>query len=280
VSSAILYVAIVVIWACVLIPRWLRRDSARGSSHQADNATPGDVAPPDDGSGEHDSSSADASDRHEGFTVTAATVGPVGATTRDDEEERRDDRAEERRRDTAEDQREQEEGPRSLTPEESRRRTLSARRRLLGMLIALEAAAIALAVLALAAMWVVIPPTLMLAGYLLILREASHADAERAEQEREAEALARAHARGRARNREQAVRHGTAAPAGAAGSTVRAGSTAPAAQYDDPGPGRDFAPGLAGKYTTSNADIIDITARATDDVPYESPDSKLRAVGD
>src|SRR6266851_1241655 len=31
-SSAILYLAIVAIWACVLIPRWLRRDSARGSS--------------------------------------------------------------------------------------------------------------------------------------------------------------------------------------------------------------------------------------------------------
>ncbi len=31
-SSAILYLAIVAIWACVLIPRWLRRDSARGAS--------------------------------------------------------------------------------------------------------------------------------------------------------------------------------------------------------------------------------------------------------
>ena len=28
-SSAILYLAIVAIWACVLIPRWLKRDSAR-----------------------------------------------------------------------------------------------------------------------------------------------------------------------------------------------------------------------------------------------------------
>src|SRR5712672_605766 len=33
-SSAILYLAIVAIWACVLIPRWLRRDSARGASGQ------------------------------------------------------------------------------------------------------------------------------------------------------------------------------------------------------------------------------------------------------
>ena len=31
-SSAILYLAIIAIWACVLIPRWLRRDSARGAA--------------------------------------------------------------------------------------------------------------------------------------------------------------------------------------------------------------------------------------------------------
>ena len=42
-SSAILYVAIVAIWACVLIPRWLRRDSARGAGDTADTQVPGDV---------------------------------------------------------------------------------------------------------------------------------------------------------------------------------------------------------------------------------------------
>jgi len=30
-SSAILYLAIIAIWLCVLIPRWLKRDSARGA---------------------------------------------------------------------------------------------------------------------------------------------------------------------------------------------------------------------------------------------------------
>ncbi len=38
-SSAILYLAIVAIWACVLIPRWLRRDTARGA------AVPAPLAP-------------------------------------------------------------------------------------------------------------------------------------------------------------------------------------------------------------------------------------------
>ena len=55
---------------------------------------------------------------------------------------------------------------------------LAARRRLLLMLIGLEVAAIALAVLGLAAVWVVIPPSIMLIGYLLLLREAAQADAE------------------------------------------------------------------------------------------------------
>lgn len=273
-SSAILYVAIVVIWACVLIPRWLRHDSARGSSHAADTPTSTIVAPPDSGSAEYGPTGA--AGQHADFTATpAAAAGGSSARERDDEEERQPDRAEELRVDAAEDPRQQEEPP-PLTPEESRRRMLSARRRLLGMLIALEVAAISLAVLNLAAMWVVIPPTLMLAGYLLLLREASHADAERAEQEREAAARGRA----RARARERSAPHGAAAPAGAAGWTAPAPPAASAAQYEDLGHGRDFAPGLAGKYTTSNAEIIDITARAGDDHPDESPDSKLRAVGD
>ena len=42
---------------------------------------------------------------------------------------------------------------------------LAARRRLLGMLTILEIAAIALAVLRLAALWVLIPPSIMLIGY-------------------------------------------------------------------------------------------------------------------
>ena len=69
---------------------------------------------------------------------------------------------------------------------------LAARRRLLLMLIGLEAAAIALAVLGLAAVWVVIPPSIMLIGYLLLLREAGQADAERARHEAEAAERARA----------------------------------------------------------------------------------------
>jgi hypothetical protein len=46
---------------------------------------------------------------------------------------------------------------------------------------------------------------------------------------------------------------------------------APAA-YEEAGAGRDFAPGLAGKYTTSNADAADSSD--------QSGERYLRAVGD
>ena len=102
-------------------------------------------------------------------------------------------------------------GPHSAEPlsaEESRRRMLTARRRLLMMLACLEIAALALALTGLAAVWVVIPPTGMLAGYLLLLREAAKADAERARHEAEAAA----HAAARARAARGAPRRPTACP--------------------------------------------------------------------
>jgi hypothetical protein len=58
---------------------------------------------------------------------------------------------------------------------------LSARRRLLGMLVVLTIGSTALAVTGLAAWWVVVPPMVMLLGYMSLLREASKADAERRE---------------------------------------------------------------------------------------------------
>jgi len=141
---------------------------------------------------------------------------------------------------------------------------LAARRRLLLMLLALEAAGVALTVLRLAALWVLIPPTIMLAGYVLLLREASRADAERAAREAEAEA-----ARDRSRTAADAgARERRAAPAGAAPATATAPAAAnPEPPAEDPAPedyydlghGRDYAPGLAGKYTASNSDVIDLS---------------------
>ena len=237
-SSAILYLAIVAIWACVLIPRWLRRDSARGGSApvaaepavpvepaaEAEDGTPADVE-------------ADESPRWASAFGRAAE--PPSA-------------------------------------EESRRRMLGARRRLLLMLIGLEAAAIALAFLRLAAVWVVAPPTVMLVGYLLLLREAGQADAERAQYE--AEAVARARAQD-AQAQRVTPAEGTSSKGIAEAAALLAAKFAAApvpADYDDSGPGRDFAPGLAGKYTASNADAGTADEDSYD--AYEAP--RLRAVGD
>ena len=222
-SSAILYLAIVAIWACVLIPRWLRRDSARGA-------------------------------------VAAEPAAPAEPGDADDVTDIGQDEGEAPRRARA--------VPQPLTVEESRRRMLAARRRLLLMLIGLEIAAIALAYLRLAAVWVVVPPSLMLTGYLLLLREAAQADAERVRYE--AEARARAAQVPRATPVEGTSTEGI--PDAAAALAARFAAAPVPADHEDAGPGRDFAPGLAGKYTTSNADV--------EDEDYYDAYQTRRAVGD
>ncbi|MGH3251056.1 MAG: hypothetical protein ACRDOI_33275 [Trebonia sp.] len=234
-SSAILYLAIVAIWACVLIPRWLRRDTARGTSAPV-AAEPPVLSEPGmeagDGAPQAPEGAAGADEAPRPFVAPARAAEPPSA-------------------------------------EESRRRMLAARRRLLLMLIGLEVAAIALAVLGLAAVWVIVPPSIMLAGYLLLLREAAQADAERLQYE--ADAIARVTMRtAEAQRVTPAEGTSTEGIAEAAAALAAKFAAAPVpADYEDSGPGRDFAPGLAGKYTASNA---------ADEDYHEAP--RLRAVGD
>jgi hypothetical protein len=244
-SSAILYLAIIAIWLCVLIPRWLKRDSARGAVVASDAAAGGETPVTT-------TADADPAVQAEDGGPRAAESGevarPAAAPTP------------------------------PLSAEEARRRIMTGRRRLLGMLILLEIAAVALAVVGLAALWVIIPPTIMLTGYLLLLREAAHADAERAQREAEAAAHARERAKAkaaRARARARAAQRSTPAegtPMEAAALAAKFAAAPVPADYEDSG--RDFAPGLAGKYTTSNAD----PEPAGEDYVYEVP--RLRAVGD
>jgi hypothetical protein len=62
--------------------------------------------------------------------------------------------------------------------EQAHRRVVSARRRLLLMLLVLATGSAVLAVAKMAAWWVIVPPSVMLAGYLLMLKEAAQADRE------------------------------------------------------------------------------------------------------
>jgi hypothetical protein len=254
-SSAILYVAIVAIWACVLIPRWLRRDSARSVSDTAPETMPSQT-----GGGD-------------------AVPGTAEFDERDERPARTDRRPETavpvaRGQGMAEEPPEADGAPPSLAPEESRQRMLAARRRLLIMLLALEIAACALVLLSMAAVWVAIPPSVMLFGYLMLLREAARADAEHAHREEAAAAAARARARaqGGARARAQRAARTVAPPAPPAAPRPD--------EYQDLGHGRDFAPGLAGKYTTSNAETIDASEEDDDEGYYDQYQHRLRAVGD
>ncbi len=122
---------------------------------------------------------------------------------------------------------------------------LSARRRLLGMLLVLVAGSGALAFTGMAAWWVVVPPTIMLLGYLALLREAAQADAERRELDR--------------------TRAADAAPPAATGPAA----TAPAARPTPP--------------RAPEAEVIDISASlvpAGQEFYDQYADAKLRAVGD
>jgi hypothetical protein len=130
--------------------------------------------------------------------------------------------------------------------DEEHKKVLSARRRLLGLLLALGIGSGALAYTRMAAWWVIVPPTVMLLGYMVLLRAASKADGEHREEER---------ARASATVAVAAARR--AAPA-----------SAPAASAPVPAPG---------------AEVIDISAslvRAGQEFYDQHADAKLRAVGD
>ena len=118
---------------------------------------------------------------------------------------------------------------------------LAARRRLLGMLLALAIGSGALASIGLAAWWVIVPPLVMLLGYLALLKEAAKADAERRE----------------------LVRSAAAAPA-------RSSAAVPAAPPAPPAPPPD----------AQVIDISASLSTAGEEFYDQYADAKLRAVGD
>jgi hypothetical protein len=157
-SSAILYVAIVAIWAGVLIPRWLRRDSAASERYSEDLTTAEAHAEPD-------TEPAPPPRRHQERVAPRAPARPEARS------EARPEARPEIRADPPDS------GPR----DGEHTKVLAARRRLLNMLLVLAIGSGALAFTKMAAWWVMVPPTIMLLGYMGLLREAAKADAERRE---------------------------------------------------------------------------------------------------
>jgi hypothetical protein len=215
-SSAILYLAIVAIWAIVLVPRWLRPPQASGTLES-------NLAEPVAASAlEH---LAEAEEDPGGWESVPAPGAEADG------------------------------GGRARPAAAGRERVLQARRRMLVTLTAITAGAVAIAVAHLAASWVVIPPAVMLAGFVLLLREAARIDTERAW--------------------EAAWRHGRRTGAAAAGEPERqqAGSAqagVASAQAGMPGP-------QAG---VPSAQIIDLSARIGDQLYDQYADAEVRAVGD
>ena len=218
-SSAILYVAIVAIWAGVLIPRWLRRDSAASERYSEDLTTAeteveAEPAPPP---------------RRRDATPPARREEPTAPRAPARPEVRSEVGAE---------------PPVGGPRDGEHKKVLAARRRLLYMLLVLAIGSGALAFTKMAAWWVMVPPTIMLLGYMGLLREAAKADAERRE-------LAR-----------------TRATAAAAVAARRETAPAPVPAPAPPAP---------------DAEVIDISASLTSagqEFFDQYADAKLRAVGD
>ncbi|MGP7999725.1 MAG: hypothetical protein ACLPKI_20755 [Streptosporangiaceae bacterium] len=228
-SSAILYFAIVAIWAGVLMPRWLR------PRHRAD-AEQNEPA---------------------GADVVASFAQP-GLEAEDDGRRR----AEAARRPRRAPDRPAERDPEPAAPwteddtAARRRNILRARRRMLGTLIVLTVGAIAIAVTHVAAWWVTVPPGVLLGGFLLLLREAARSDQERARRE-----AAQA-------GSQQAADPQAAGPPAAEPEVFERIESAPEA------PEADVVE------ITATAEIIDISARVSEQVYDQYIDAAERAVGD
>jgi hypothetical protein len=269
VSSAFLYLAIIAIWAGVLIPRWLKRDSSRAkaaksSQSESPEARQSPDELPDDepvevnagadagGAGVH---MADGNTHAEAGSGRAADAGRAGGRGRVAGANRVASATGARAADQAEAALAEEAELSGYEPGESaglrpadpqtRRRVLSARRRMLMMLIVLTAAAVGIALIGMAAWWVAIPPIAMLGGYLLLLREVRQADTERA--------LIRADAEQRAEEQRAEERR-----------LHEAREAAAARQREE----------------AQTARIIDISERVRDELYDQYADGQRRAVGD
>jgi hypothetical protein len=151
---------------------------------------------------------------------------------------------------------------------------LTARRRLLGLLVVLAIGSGALAVTKLAAWWVVVPPSVMLLGYMVLLREAARTDAERREL---TVTRAAAPVTAPATGRPAAARPAETRPAETRPAETRPAETRPAAASPA------AVSSAAGPAPAAHAEVIDISASLgpAGEEPYDQyADAKLRAVGD
>jgi hypothetical protein len=225
VSSAILYFAIVAIWAGVLMPRWLRPGRRRRVevTEHFEMHTEVYQAEVDTGSGERS---------RPAVTEREVMVEEEVTWTRQDAAERRAN-------------------------------ILKARRRMLGTLVALTVIAFVIALAQVAALWVVVPPAVMLGAFVLLLREASRSDAEQARRRSHAEQM-----------RRQAEPESGRQAAPVTGETFERLVSKPVA----PDVAEQAEPVV--EVVAYSAEIIDISDRVSDQFYDQYTDAANRAVGD
>ena len=244
-SSAILYFAIVAIWAGILMPRWLRPSAHR---HRAEEEQHESAAPEVMTTFAQPGLEAEAGE-HAGARAAshaAARAAEHAAACAAEDDERAAARAAEAEERAA--------ARLAATAAARRANILRARRRMLTTLVLLTLGALGIAVTHIAAWWVVVPPGLLLAGFLLLLREAARSDAARARRlAHDADAEAAPQRPPAARPAEpEAFERITSTP-------------------EAPQPEAEPAP---------SAEIIDISARVNDQVYDQYTDAAERAVGD
>jgi len=171
VSSAILYFAIIAIWAGFLVPAWLRRPHANSHhstvTHAEEDLTvqyDEQLTPTESGEGAH------------GVHVEVSPPVYVDETVYSEDSEYTEDYGPEYPEHEL--PAEPGSGPPAPRPSQSREQMLRARRRMLTILVAMTAVTGAFSYLGLVAMWLVIPPVALLLLYVLLLREIAKADAE------------------------------------------------------------------------------------------------------
>jgi len=241
-SSTILYLAIVALWAGVLVPRWLRREPHRETSaHSQDAAADASASIMPAGADRSASTAPADADRGASGIPAPAMAVPASAAAEDGGRPERASDA-------------------GWAERSGRERVMAARRRLFCMLTALAVAAATIAAAGLATWWVLAPPAGMLAGYVLLLREAARADAEPPA------------ARGSAATADRAGRTGYRA-------RPVAGTVAPVVEQMH-GTVADAQAVPAVVEASATAEVVDIMSRVDEELYDQYADAKLRAVGD
>jgi hypothetical protein len=239
VSSAILYFAIIAIWAGFLVPAWLRRP--HGNSQQT--------------TAEHTHAEEELTVQYDEQLTPTENGEDVQVHVEVSEHVYVDEvvysEGSEYTEDFGPEYPEQElragpgSGPPAPQPSQSREQMLRARRRMLSILVAMTAATGAFSYLGLVAWWLVAPPVVLLAMYLMLLRTIATADAD----------LARKRAAWEAAEARAYERHMRAQPT----AERRAHETA---------------------HGGSGAQIIDFSRRVSDQLYDQYADAAVRAVGD